>query len=80
MDEPVGRRVEAGRGGDMARDVERILRAPVEAALDDPAAVGVGAERLRRDAGVPAQRGQRLAQRDEAPIHDTPVDAAGRHP
>ena len=60
-------------------DVERVLRAEMQAALDCPTAVGVGAERLRRDAGVPAQGGHRLAQGDEVAVHDAPVGTPRGH-
>ena len=61
MDEPYVVGVEADRGRDMARDVERVLCAELEAAFDGPPKVGVRTERLRRDAHVPAQDPQRMA-------------------
>ena len=75
----VGRRVEAGRGRDVACDVECVLRTELEAAFDDPPKVGVRTELLRRDAGVPTQGSQRLAQGYEMPVHDLPVDVARGH-
>ena len=50
----VGRRVEALSRGDMTRDVEGILRAEMQTALNGPVPVGIGAERRWRYAGVPA--------------------------
>ena len=53
----------------MARDVERVLRAELEAAFDGPQSVGIEAECLRRHPGVPAQGGEGPAQGDEMPVH-----------
>ena len=56
-------------GAEIARNVERVLRAQLKAALDRPSPVGVGAERERRNARVPAQGCERPPQRGEMPVH-----------
>ena len=72
-------RVETQSRSQMSGDIEGGLCGELKTVFYGPTVVDIGAELLRRTAGVPTQDADRSAQRNETPLHSTAVRTARSH-
>jgi len=72
-------RVLADCGTYVAGDVQGVLSSQLQATLDSPETVPVGAKHRRGHASMPPEPIDRLAQRDDMPLNDPPIDLTRSH-
>ena len=63
----------------MRRDIEHVLRAKLQATLDGPLLVGIGAERRERPTGVATQSLHRGVEREKVTSDDGGVGSTRTH-
>lgn len=75
----VVRSVQTRRSSQVRRDVQGVLGAELEAALDRPSQIGVGAQRLELRTPVALEVSQRRSQGKQMPAQDRGVRTAASH-